>query len=192
MPIRRFGSGDGGDRERVPRRRGTLELRHRGQQIHGGMMRRAGHRRRRRSANLRYRAPRFDDHPQPDGWLPPSLRHRTDSAMAVVARLCRYAPVREIHVEQAAFDTTAFVGVMPSGTQEGIEPTYGAFEVRQFFRAKWKRSCAYCEACRRATRLTPWPPVSSWWRPSYPEESGSAGGWGASWSGSAASIASPR
>ncbi|MFD5415893.1 RNA-guided endonuclease IscB [Streptomyces nojiriensis] len=124
----------------------TLELRHRGQQIHSGMMRRAGYRRRRRSANLRYRAPRHDNRPRPDGWLPPSLRHRIDSAMAVVARLCRYAPVHEIHVEQAAFDTTAFAGVMPSGTQEGSEPTYGAFEVRQFLRAKWKRSCAYCDA----------------------------------------------
>ncbi|WP_301370077.1 RNA-guided endonuclease IscB [Streptomyces xanthophaeus] len=124
----------------------TLELRHRGQQIHGGMMRRAAYRRRRRSANLRYRAPRHNNRPRPEGWLPPSLRHRIDSAMAVVARLCRYAPVREIHVEQAAFDTTAFAGVVQSGPQEDIEPTYGAFEVRQFLRAKWKRSCAYCDA----------------------------------------------
>lgn len=48
----------------------TLELRHRGQQIHGGMMRRAAYRRRRRSANLRYRAPRHDNRPRPEGWLP--------------------------------------------------------------------------------------------------------------------------
>lgn len=132
----------------VVARRGliTLELRHRGQQIHGGMMRRAAYRRRRRSANLRYRAPRHDNRPRPDGWLPPSLRHRIDSTMAVVARLCRYAPVVEIHVEQVAFDTTAFVGVMPSGTQEAIEPTYGASEVREFLRVKWRRSCAYCDA----------------------------------------------
>ncbi|MFJ6485768.1 MULTISPECIES: RNA-guided endonuclease IscB [unclassified Streptomyces] len=124
----------------------TLELRHRGQQIHGGMVRRAAYRRRRRSANLRYRAPRHDNRPRPDGWLPPSLRHRVDSTTAVVARLCRYAPVREIHVEQVAFDTTAFAGVMPSCVQDGIEPTYAASEVPQFLRAKWKRSCAYCDA----------------------------------------------
>ncbi|QTI46121.1 hypothetical protein JYK04_03932 [Streptomyces nojiriensis] len=219
----------------------TLELRHRGQQIHGGMMRRAAYRRRRRSANLRYRAPRHDNRPRPEGWLPPSLRHRIDSAMAVVARLCRYAPVREIHVEQAAFDTTAFAGVVQSGPQEDIEPTYGAFEVRQFLRAEWKRSCAYCDAtgvplnidhvrarsrggssgcprrswwCRRPGAVrTPGPPLTAsvspacngraassttgtrpgtWWRPSYPKESGSASGWGASRSGPAASIASRR
>ncbi|CAM5253403.1 RNA-guided endonuclease IscB [Streptomyces avidinii] len=124
----------------------TIELRHRGQQIHGGMVRRAAYRRRRRSANLRYRAPRHDNRPRPDGWLPPSLRHRIDSTMAVVVRLCRYAPVLEIHVEQVAFDTTAFAGVMPSGTQAGVESTYGASEVREFLLAKWKRSCAYCDA----------------------------------------------
>ncbi len=132
----------------VVARRGliTLELRHRGQQIHGGMMRRAAHRRRRRSANLRYRAPRHDNRARPDGWLPPSLRHRIDSTMSVVARLCRYAPVVEIHVEHVAFDTTAFTGDIRSGTQETIEPTYGASEVRAFLRAKWMRSCAYCDA----------------------------------------------
>lgn len=124
----------------------TIELRHRGQQIHGGMMRRAAYRRRRRSANLRYRAPRHDNRPRPDGWLPPSLRHRIDSTMSVVMRLCRYAPVREIHVEQVAFDTTAFAGVMPSGARESDEPTHSGSEIRQFLLAKWKGSCAYCDA----------------------------------------------
>lgn len=76
----------------------------------------------------------------------PSLRHRIDSTMAVVVRLCRYAPVFEIHVEQVAFDTAAFAGVTPSVTKEGVESTYGASEVREFLLAKWKRSCAYCGA----------------------------------------------
>ncbi|MEV7524924.1 RRXRR domain-containing protein [Streptomyces sp. NPDC091371] len=77
--------------------------------------------RRRRSANLRYRAPRHDNRSRPDGWLPPSLRHRIDSTMSLVLRLSRYAPVAEIHVEQVAFDTTAFAGVMSSGTQGNPE-----------------------------------------------------------------------
>ncbi|WP_258309713.1 RNA-guided endonuclease IscB [Streptomyces sp. CG 926] len=123
----------------------TIELRHRGQKIHSGMMRRAAYRRRRRSANLRYRAPRHDNRPRPHGWLPPSLRHRIDSTMAVVVRLCRYAPVLEIHVEHVAFDTSAFTEVMPSGAQGG-ESTHGASEIREFLLAKWERSCAYCDA----------------------------------------------
>ncbi|MGR4882799.1 RNA-guided endonuclease IscB [Streptomyces sp. LARHCF249] len=101
----------------------TIELRHRGQQIHGGMMRRAGYRRRRRSANLRYRAPRHDNRSRPTGWLPPSLRHRIDSTMSLVARLCRYAPVVEIHVEHVAFDTTAIAGAVACRAQESKEST---------------------------------------------------------------------
>ncbi|MCX5376768.1 RNA-guided endonuclease IscB [Streptomyces sp. NBC_00091] len=106
----------------------AIELRHRGQQIHSGMMRRAGYRRRRRTANLRYRAPRHDNRPRPNGWLPPSLRHRIDSTMSLVTRLCRYAPVLEIHVEQVAFDTTAVAEVGPSRTTR--EPGANARRIR--------------------------------------------------------------
>ncbi|MFF8270641.1 RNA-guided endonuclease IscB [Streptomyces sp. NPDC016562] len=124
----------------------TIELRHRGRQIHGAMGRRAGYRRRRRSANLRYRAPRRDNRTRPPGWLPPSLRHRIDSTLSLVTRLSRYAPVTEIHVEQAAFDTTAFAEVMSADRQEREAPTHAGSELREFLLAKWKRSCAYCDA----------------------------------------------
>lgn len=102
----------------------SIELRHRGRQIHSGMVRRAGHRRRRRSANLRYRAPRRDNRTRPDGWLPPSLRHRIDSTMSLVARLCRYAPVLEIHVEQVAFDTALIAAAVSSREQDFSERTH--------------------------------------------------------------------
>ncbi|MFD8984948.1 RNA-guided endonuclease IscB [Streptomyces sp. NPDC059564] len=124
----------------------TIELRHRGQQIHLGMMRRAGYRRRRRSANLRHRAPRRDNRSRPSGWLPPSLRHRIDSTMSLATRLCRFTPVVEIHVEQVAFDTTVIAGVDQSAMREGLESTHAGSEIREFLLAKWKRSCAYCDA----------------------------------------------
>ncbi|WP_326589626.1 RNA-guided endonuclease IscB [Streptomyces sp. NBC_01294] len=124
----------------------AIELRHRGQQIHRGMMRRAGYRRRRRSANLRYRAPRYENRPRPAGWLPPSLRHRIDATLSLVTRLCRYAPVVEIHVEQVAFDTAAVAGVRPSEIRGNPDSTLAGSEVREFLLAKWNRSCAYCGA----------------------------------------------
>ncbi|MCY0936149.1 RRXRR domain-containing protein [Streptomyces sp. H34-S4] len=77
----------------------AVELRHRGAQIRDGLRRRAGYRRRRRSGNLRYRAPRNRNRTRPDGWLPPSLLHRVESTLSLVRRLCRYAPVTAIHVE---------------------------------------------------------------------------------------------
>ncbi|MFD0359279.1 RNA-guided endonuclease IscB [Streptomyces sp. NPDC127110] len=122
----------------------AIELRHRGRQIHSGMMRRAGYRRRRRSANLRYRAPRHDNRPRSNGWLPPSLRHCIDSTMSLVTRLCRYAPVLEIHVEQVAFDTAAVAEVGQSALRQVPGPTHAGSEIREFLLAKWTRSCAYC------------------------------------------------
>jgi len=46
-----------------------MELVHRGLQIKKALQQRAGHRRRRRSQNLRHRAPRFDNRTRPAGWL---------------------------------------------------------------------------------------------------------------------------
>ncbi|MEU8837846.1 RNA-guided endonuclease IscB [Streptomyces roseus] len=126
----------------------TIELRHRGRQIHKGMMRRAGYRRRRRSANLRYRAPRHDNRRRPKGWLAPSLRHRVESTTTLVSRLRRYAPIVEIHVEHAAFDTAAMTGIMAADLPKSPGSTCAGFEIREFLLAKWNRSCAYCGAER--------------------------------------------
>ncbi|WP_275957880.1 RRXRR domain-containing protein, partial [Rhabdochromatium marinum] len=49
-------------------------------------------RRRRRTQNLRHRAPRFLNRTKPEGWLAPSLRHRLDTTLSWVARLQRLAP----------------------------------------------------------------------------------------------------
>jgi hypothetical protein len=48
------------------------EVRHRGEEVHEAMGTRARARRRRRSAHLRYRPPRFEHRIRPKGWLPPS------------------------------------------------------------------------------------------------------------------------
>lgn len=48
------------------------ELTHRGAQIRAALARRLAYRRRRRNANLRYRAPRFQNRKRKDGWLPPA------------------------------------------------------------------------------------------------------------------------
>jgi hypothetical protein len=56
------------------------EITHRGQAIRKHMIQRAMFRRRRRSANLRYRAPRFDNRRKREDWLPPSLQSRNNVA----------------------------------------------------------------------------------------------------------------
>jgi 5-methylcytosine-specific restriction endonuclease McrA len=123
----------------------SIEVRHRGGQIRDKLARRAALRRGRRSRNLRYRAPRFDNRRRPDGWLAPSLRHRVESTMSWITRLRRWAPVTGIHVERVAFDTQLLQNpnICAVAYQQG---TLHGYEVREYLLAKWSRTCAYCGA----------------------------------------------
>ncbi len=123
----------------------SIEIGHRGQQIHKKMQQRANYRRRRRSANLRYRAPRFNNRTRPSGWLAPSLRHRVDSTMAMVARLRRWAPVTAIHQELVRFDMQKMQNPEISGVEYQQGELFG-YEVREYLLEKWERKCAYCGA----------------------------------------------
>src|SRR5438093_468813 len=103
------------------------EVRHRGAAVHQAMLERAGHRRRRRSANLRYRPPRFDHRRRPQGWLPPSLTSRVGNVLNWTRRCGRWAPVRRIEVERVKFD--------PQLLQN---PEISCIEYQQGERAGWE------------------------------------------------------
>lgn len=124
----------------------AMELGHRGIQIRDRLTARAAGRRRRRSSNLRYRAPRFDNRTRPAGWLPPSLRHRVDTTASWVDRLTRWIPVRAVHVEHVAFDTHAMAAGKPLSAAEYQHGTLHGVEIRQYLLSKWRRTCAYCGA----------------------------------------------
>ncbi|WP_406483203.1 RNA-guided endonuclease IscB [Streptomyces sp. NBC_01615] len=124
----------------------SIELQHRGDQISMCMKQRAGYRRRRRSANCRYRAPRSDNRTRPEGWLPPSLRHRVDTTVSQVIRLSTYSPITEIHIERVAFDTHAMSAGGPLTATEYQQGTLAGTEARAYLHAKWNRACAYCDA----------------------------------------------
>jgi 5-methylcytosine-specific restriction endonuclease McrA len=122
-----------------------IEVRHRGRQIHLAMTARAQLRRGRRSRNLRYRAPRFNNRRRPDGWLPPSLLHRVEPVMAWVTRLRKLAPVTSLTVEAVRFDTQALQNPEITGVQYQ-QGTLAGYEVREYLLLKWGRRCAYCDA----------------------------------------------
>lgn len=124
----------------------AVELQHRGDQIRRSMQQRAGYRHRRRSANCRYRAPRSSNRTRPAGWLPPSLRHRVGTTYSQAARLCRYAPVTEIHVDRVVFDTHAMSAGRPLTRVQYQQGTITGAEVRAYLHAKWSNACAYCDA----------------------------------------------
>jgi 5-methylcytosine-specific restriction endonuclease McrA len=128
-------------------RRGVyaIQLDHQGGKIREKLTARAAWRRGRRSRNLRYREPRFDNRRRPDGWLAPSLRHRVDTTMSWINRLRRWAPVVGVHVERVAFDTQLLQNPNISGV-EYQQGTLAGTEVREYLLAKWDRTCAYCGA----------------------------------------------
>ncbi len=81
-----------------------LELEHRGSQISKALLQRKGYRKRRRSANLRYRQPRFHNRVKPKGWLAPSLQHRVNSTLSWVSKVRRLAPISQLVTELVRFD----------------------------------------------------------------------------------------
>jgi 5-methylcytosine-specific restriction endonuclease McrA len=124
----------------------AIQLDHRGAQIKAKLEQRSNCRRRRRSANLRYRAPRFLNRTKPAGWLAPSLQHRVDATTSWAGRLSRWFPVAGIEFERVSFDVSAMgVGVDLAGVEYQRGTLFG-YEVRQFLLEKWGRSCVYCAA----------------------------------------------
>ena len=121
------------------------ELLHRGPAIRKNLQQRSNFRRRRRSANLRYRAPRFDNRTRPAGWLAPSQRHRVDNTLSLVNRLRGLTPIEEIAMELVRFDMQLLENPEISGV-EYQQGTLQGYEVRQYLLEKWGRKCAYCDA----------------------------------------------
>jgi 5-methylcytosine-specific restriction endonuclease McrA len=124
----------------------SLELHHRGHQITLALRQRSAYRRRRRGKNLRYRPQRINNRSRPQGWLPPSLRHRVDTTVAWACRLQRWAPLTAVHVERVAFDVRAAEHGQPLLSVEYCHGTLHGTEVREYLLTKWNRTCAYCGA----------------------------------------------
>jgi 5-methylcytosine-specific restriction endonuclease McrA len=121
-----------------------IELEHRGASISEDLTQRKGYRKRRRSANLRYRAPRFNNRKRKKGWLPPSLQHRVDSTMSCVNRLQKLLPIVGISQELVRFDMQLIENPEISGI-EYQHGTLAGYELREYVFAKLGRQCVYCD-----------------------------------------------
>ena len=91
---------------------------------------RSNYRRGRRSRNLRYRAPRFNNRTKPKGWLAPSLRHRVDTTMSLVTRLRQWAPVAGVAQELVRFDMAKMENPEITGA-EYRQGTLAGYETRE-------------------------------------------------------------
>jgi hypothetical protein len=118
------------------------ELAHRGQAIKARLETRRAIRRSRRHRKTRYRKPRFLNRTRPQGWLPPSLKHRVLTTITWVNRLCKLAPVKSIAFELVNFDTQKMQNPEVSGVEYQQGELQG-YEVREYLLEKWNRQCAY-------------------------------------------------
>jgi len=119
------------------------EVGHRGHTVHDQKVKQANARSRRRSANLRHRAPRFDNRKVPEGWLPPSILSRVGNVVTWTARLSKSAPVSRIEVERVRFDTQLIQNPEIAGTQYQ-RGTLAGWEARAYLLVKYAYQCAYC------------------------------------------------
>jgi len=119
------------------------EVAHRGEQVHRHKVTQARARRRRRSANLRYRPPRFLHRRRQQGWLPPSLLSRVHNVLTWTARLSGWCPVSRLEVERVRFDMQLLQNPELAGMkyQEG---TLAGWEVRAYLLLKYEYRCVYC------------------------------------------------
>lgn len=119
------------------------ELEHRGQLIKKKLDARRNFRRRRRSANLRYRKPRFNNRTKPKGWLAPSLMHRVHTTICWVNRFRKWSPVNSLAVERVKFDSQKLQNPEITGI-EYQQGTLFNYEVKEYLLEKFNRKCMYC------------------------------------------------
>ncbi len=120
-------------------------LEHRGEEVKKHLATRRGYRRRRRSANLRYRAPRFLNRRRLPGWLPPSLWSRIGNVLTWARRFMRWVPVTRIEVEEVRFDMQLLQDADITGSAYQRGTLYG-WETRAYLLEKDQRRCVYCGA----------------------------------------------
>lgn len=121
----------------------AAELAHRGEQIKAKLLKRRQIRRSRRTRNLRYRPARFLNRKRKEGWLPPSLQSRVGNIDTWVERLRKWAPITDLSLELAKFDTQR----MENPNIVGVEYQRGTLfesDVWEYLLEKWGRKCAYC------------------------------------------------
>jgi hypothetical protein len=98
------------------------ELTHRGDDIRARNRKRAGYRRRRRSTNLRYRAPRFNNRRRAPGWLPFSLSSRVDNIRSWVQRYRKLAPITAIEVDRSGSIPNCYKTLRSAGSSTSKAP----------------------------------------------------------------------
>lgn len=106
---------------------------------------RRAYRRARRFRKTRYRAPRFLNRRQPDGWLAPSMQHKLDSHIKAIDWVKQILPVTAIVVEVAAFDIQKIKDPDIAGKQYQQGDQAGFWNVREYVLYRDGHQCQHCK-----------------------------------------------
>lgn len=106
-----------------------------------------GYRRTRRN-RLRYRKPRFANRKKDEGWLAPSVRHKVDSHLKIIAEMYKILPVSKIIVEVASFDIQKIKNpaIQGEGYQQGEQ--LGFWNVREYVLSRDGHKCHGKGGCK--------------------------------------------
>ena len=108
---------------------------------------RASYRRDRRN-RLRYRKPRFNNRRIPKGWLAPSIQHKKDNHIRLLAKLVKYMPITRIVVEVGQFDPALMrakeKGISLAGADYQHGPAFGLANIREAVFVRDGYKCRLC------------------------------------------------
>jgi len=100
--------------------------------------------RRNRRSRLWYRPVRFLNRRRPKGWLPPSIQHKLDSHLRLVAWLKKLLPITKVVVEVANFDIQKIKNPNISGKQYQEGEQKGFWNVREYVLWRDNYTCQKC------------------------------------------------
>lgn len=101
--------------------------------------------RRNRRNRLWHRPPRFDNRGRTKGWLAPSIQHKLDSHLRLIARVKAILPVSKVAVEVAAFDIQKIKDPTIEGEQYQAGDQAGFWNVREYVLHRDNHTCQHCK-----------------------------------------------
>ena len=101
-------------------------------------------RRSRRNRKTRYRKPRFNNRKRDKGWLAPSIKHKVQTHLDVVERVCKIIPVTNIVVETASFDIQKIKNPDVEGSRYQQGEQLGFWNVREYVLFRDEHKCQCC------------------------------------------------
>ena len=112
-------------------------------------------RRARRNRKTRYRKPRFNNRKssKEEGWLAPSIQHKINSHLKVIANIHKLLPITKTVVEVASFDIQLINNPSISGTGYQSGEQLGFWNVREYVLFRDGHICQCCHGKSKDKRL---------------------------------------